>query len=225
MALLKCKNCGHLISPKAETCPNCHHSYTIKGLDGTWSKIFLFSCILVILSTIYAGVYSLFFTIYNANNSIDYGYMAWKMGQLAPLTSVQAHDIGMFFIVYAMAKTFNTKSIQIRAVALWGASIIIREALVVMELLNIDIMPFKLLVCFSLVIIYIMRMIVFLMMTRQVQKQLKGCIYMLLFANLMYLSVGLMTGLFYFNASLFNLITAIIEFIAIIYLLYISYKK
>lgn len=104
MALLKCKNCGHLISPKAETCPNCHHSYTIKGLNGIWNKIFLLSCILVIFGRIVNEIHSVLW--------VDYDPLIYIKANLEYLISRLVYNIGMFLVIYVIAKTFKTRNIQ-----------------------------------------------------------------------------------------------------------------
>ena len=224
MALLKCKNCGYLISPKAEACPNCHHSYSIKGLNGTWRMIFLLSCILVIFGAISIPIDTNISNIYRDRDTT-------RVDDVLFLTSV-AYNIGLFFVVYVIGKTFKTRKTQISVIALWSASFVIfviRRVLdAVYTYLNDIPMSLYLLLPMLLHGLYItltvMRVIAFLMMTRQIQKQMKGCIYMLLFVQLMVLFVALITDNVDGSSSFMGL-NALICIIAIIRLLYISYKK
>lgn len=226
MALLKCKNCGHLISPKAETCPNCHHSYTIKGLNGTWNKIFLLSCILVILG----GIVNNWSPLRLERLVSDYDLLIYIKANLEYLISKLVHNIGMFLVIYVIARTFKTRSMQRCVVALWAVSLFINEVWTFEPYFRAYIYASwrGLLVCLYITS-KIMCVIAFLLMTRQVQKQMKGCIYILLLAYLMAFCAIIENTYdmidFDIYGDITQLVNCIICIIAIIYLLYISYKK
>ncbi len=56
--LIKCGDCGHMVSKSADFCPNCGARFKLRWYEGRWStvlKLVLIALILFVISSILLG--------------------------------------------------------------------------------------------------------------------------------------------------------------------------
>ncbi|MBQ9676514.1 MAG: hypothetical protein IJV44_00055 [Prevotella sp.] len=208
MALTTCSYCGHSISKNALECPICHHSFELKGaLIGIWGKVFLFSCILILVNLICNG--SLFVLIHITKKYDS----AIKLMSIAPIV-IPIYYIGLIGISYVIGKTFKAETKQKIIVGLLCVAFVIREFLFLEK--DIDTSFFR-------IIGLIILATAFLIMSWQVQKELRVCLGLLLIASLCHIASFAIN--YYDFPILMEIIGFVIETFAFMNLFYISYKQ